>query len=162
MKPKTFVPGEKVWYRRPENSGGPVDSRWLGPAVVISREGEYSYQIEVKPNRYMSAHRTFLKPHFDDEFSGTPLPLFYHRRTVLDDQMQPDEYIVEKILRHRTKPDGTHEFLTHWRGYPVEESTWEPPNHFFHRYSSDFVAYCRRHNMYQDVLRYLQDKPHTE
>jgi hypothetical protein len=31
-------------------------------------------------------------------------------------------------------------FLTKWKGY--EGLTWEPVNHFFHRYSSDFIEYC--------------------
>ena len=55
--PKPFAPGDKAWYRRPENSGGTLDSRWLGPVEIISLEGEYSYVIRVKPNMEMKAHR---------------------------------------------------------------------------------------------------------
>ena len=160
--PEAFKPGDKVWYRRPENSGGPVDSRWLGPAMVIVREGEYSYQVEVKPGHIMKAHRTFLKPHVEDKFSGEPLPLFYHRRMVFDDKMQPDEYVVDRILRHRTKKDGSVEFLTRWKGFPKEEATWEPPNHFIHRYSSDFVEYCSDKGIFLELVKFLQDKPHRE
>ena len=54
-----FAPGDKVWYRRPENSGSPEDSRWLGPTVIRSREGESSNTVEVKPGYIMKAHRSF-------------------------------------------------------------------------------------------------------
>ena len=53
--------GSKVWYRRPENSGTKLDSRWLGPALVVAREGAHSYQIEVKPGTFIKTHRSFLK-----------------------------------------------------------------------------------------------------
>ena len=69
---------------------------------------------------------------------------------------------LKKILRHRVKANGTVEFLTQWKGYPIEEATWEPPNHFFHRYSSDFVDYCQKKGMYPEILRLLQNKPHEE
>jgi hypothetical protein len=75
--PEPFAPGDKVWYRRPENSGAPEDSRWLGPCVVKSREGESSYTVEVKPNYVMKAHRSFLKPYVMDIFNGEPVPLFF-------------------------------------------------------------------------------------
>ena len=76
-RPEAFKPGDKVWYRRPENTGGPVDSRWLGPAKIVAREGQDSYVIEIKPEHLMKSHRTFLKPHFEDVYSGQPVPLFF-------------------------------------------------------------------------------------
>ena len=71
-----FIPGDKVWYRRPENTGSPVDSRWLGPAVIKSREGQSSYTVEVKPEFVIKAHRSFLKPFVTDVYNGRPVPLF--------------------------------------------------------------------------------------
>ena len=55
--------GDLVWYKRPENSGEKIDSRWIGPGIVKAREGERSYLIEVKPGVDMTAHRSFLKPY---------------------------------------------------------------------------------------------------
>ena len=40
-----FAPGDKVWYRPPDNTGSPVDSRWLCPAVIKTREGKSSYRV---------------------------------------------------------------------------------------------------------------------
>ena len=42
--------GVKVWYRRPEGTGTKNDTRWVGPAEVLSREGEDSYTISKGPN----------------------------------------------------------------------------------------------------------------
>ena len=53
--------GTKVWYKRPENSGEKLDTRWIGPGIVKDREGDRSYVIEIKPGSEMKAHRSFLK-----------------------------------------------------------------------------------------------------
>ena len=108
----------------------------------------------------MDAARSFLKPFVKDTYNDAPVPLFYHKRTVVDPEAQPDEFIVEEILDHKVDAKGDYSFLTHWRGYPREEATWEPPNHFIHRYATDLVLYCRRNNLSVDILKYLSDKPH--
>lgn len=157
--PKEFVLGQRVWYRRPEGAGEKLDTRWLGPALVTAREGEHSWLIEIKPGVHIKAHQSFLKPFWEDTVYGDPIPLFYHQRTVVDPEAQPDEWVVEKILRHRIGPDGNLEFYTHWRGYSEEDSSWEPVRHFIHRYATDLVKYCREHNLRVDLTRYLRDSP---
>ena len=157
---EVFLAGEKVWYLRPENSGNKLDSRWLGPALVISREGIFSYVVEIKPDYRVKAHVTALKPYKEDVVLGEPTPLFYHRRTVPDPEAAPDEWIVEEILEHRLERDGSYKFLTKWQA--SEERTWEPVGNFFHRYSSDLVAYCQKHGLGLDVIRYLSPVPHAE
>ena len=52
----------------------------------------------------------------------------------------PDEWIFEKILAHRKK-DGKWGFLTKWEGCEEGSETWEPVNHFIHRYSDVFFRY---------------------
>ena len=42
--------GRKVWYKRPEGWGNKLHSRWVGPGVVLLREGESSYKISTGPN----------------------------------------------------------------------------------------------------------------
>lgn len=96
----------------------------------------------------------------EDTYNEAPIPLFFHKRTVVDPEAQPDEYIVEEILNHKVDEKGDIWFLTHWRGYPREEATWEPPNHFIHRYATDMVLYCRRNKIPLDIMKYLSDKPH--
>ena len=159
--PKPLELGDKVWYRRPENTGEKTDSRWLGPARIISRKGEFSYEIQMENDR-MDAHRTFLKEYTDDTTNGNPVQLYYHKRTVRDDEAKPGECIVDRILNHRTNAQGKLEFLTLWQGETMEEATWEPPNSFFHRYGVDLIKYCKSKGIPLDVTIYLQDKPHQD
>ena len=159
---KPFAPGDKVWYRRPENSGGPLDSRWVGPCVVVSREDERGYTIRVKPGKEMAVARSFLKPYVEDKYNKEPVPLYFHRRTVIDEEAHDDEMIVDKILDHKIDAKGDEWYLTQWKGGTPEDATWLKPNAFFHRYNSDFVDYCMSKGISPKVLPYLQRKPTEE
>ena len=105
-KPKHFAPGDKCWYRRPENSWDKLDSMCLGPVEVVTRKGKHSYTILVKPTLEIKAHRSFLKPYAEDTYNRDPIPLFYHRRTVVDENAEPDDFEVEEILDHKIGRNG--------------------------------------------------------
>ena len=130
--------------------------------VIVSRVGKHSYIIRVTPEKEMGAHQSFLKPYNEDTCNKDPMPLFFHRRTIVDAKALPDEYEVEEILDHRITRGGKEEYLTWWKGWPKENASWEPPNHFFHRYSSDFVKYCKRKGLHQGLMKFLRDTPHEE
>ncbi|VDN98154.1 unnamed protein product [Rodentolepis nana] len=42
-----------------------------------------------------------------------------------DSETNPDEYIVEKVLRVRIR-SGVKEYFLKWKGYPDSENSWEP------------------------------------
>ena len=71
-----FEVGQKVWYRRPERSGNKMDTRWIGPGLVLRREGEHSYVLEIKPEVEMSVHVSYLKPYKEDSCLGNPVLYF--------------------------------------------------------------------------------------
>ena len=153
-----FKVGDKVWYRRPEGSGDKLDSRWIGPALITLREGARSYTIEIKPGHNMKVQRSFLKPWIEDTVTGAPTPLHFHKRTVPDVEAGPEEWIVEKVLKHRTK-GGKLEFLTKWEGAEEGEETWEPVGNFIHRYSSEFVKYCQEKGLELNLTKHLSAEP---
>ena len=62
VDPSAQKPGDLVWYRRLAGSGYKLDSRWLGPAAIIEREGERSYVVEVKLGYFIKAPRVMPKP----------------------------------------------------------------------------------------------------
>ena len=157
--PPIFNIGATVWYKRPEGTGGKLDTRWEGPCKVVARTGEHSYEVRVTPDRVVPAHGIFLKHYKEDKFSGTGVPLYFHRRTVPDTQAHPDEFETDKVLAHRIDAEGKYWFKVQWKGLPGEEVTWEPINHFFHRYSSDVVKYCKENDISPDVISYLQSDP---
>ena len=133
--------GDVIWYKRPENSGEKLDSRWIGPGIIKAREGERSYIIEIKPGVEMKAHRSFLKISHEPQVFGRGVPLHFFRRTEKEEETMPDEWKVEKILAHRRR-GGEWEFLTKWVGYSEGEETWEPAKNFIHRISGELIRYC--------------------
>ena len=74
------------------------------------------------------------------------MPLFYHKRTVVDPDLAVDEWIVDKIVDHRTK-NGQLEFKTLWKGFDAKSATWEPVKNFIHRFNSEFLEYCQNKNI---------------
>ena len=156
---EVFTKDQKVWYRRPEGSGDKLDSRWLGPAIVLERVGENSYEIQIAEKRTIRAHASFLKPYIEDVFNGQPKPIFYHQRTVPDAEAAPDEWIVDKILNHRVR-NGETQFLTKWEGYGAEEAVWEPIGNFFQQYNSEAVRYAQEHNLNVNLSNCLSAEPH--
>jgi hypothetical protein len=78
-------------------------------------------------------HRTFLKKSFNKHTLGQVIPLFYHKRTVVDPQMLLEESVVDKILKHRVTPEGKIEFYVKWLGYDEDSAGWEPVRKFFHQ-----------------------------
>lgn len=44
------------------------------------------------------------------------------------EELNPEEYVVEKILQKRIKK-GKIEYFLKWKGYPDSDNTWEPKEH---------------------------------
>ena len=151
-----------VLYYRPEGSGTKLDGRWCGPATVVGREGEYSYLVEIDPGNVQRIHRTFLKVHIPDTFSSTPVERFFHRRTVLDEEAQPGEWNVQKIMGHKLDKDNKWRLLVQWEGCPEKDAQWEPINNFIHRYSAPMVDYCKKHGIVLNLLDYLSPTAHVD
>ena len=108
---------------------------------------EHSCVLEIKPEVEMFVHVSYLKHYKEDSCLGNPVPLFYHRRTVVDPDAEPDEWLVEKVVKHRVTKSGKFEFLVRWQCYVSEEDTLEPVKKFIHKYSSDLVQYCLHHKL---------------
>jgi hypothetical protein len=69
---------------------------------------------------------------------------------------RPDEWEVEKVLKHRQKPDGSYEFLTRWKGFKPEDDTWEPAKHFLQRVSIDWLRYCKKNKVDFTVMQHMK------
>ena len=151
--------GEWVWMARPRTgvTGHKLNTSWIGPGKVIQRIGKDTYKVQIKPSRIMEVHRDQLKRHIPDVITGKTSKLFHHQLTQPPEEAGMDEWNVEAILAHRRR-NGKWEFLTHWEGWGPEEASWEPVNHFFHRYSYPWVAYCKGKGLFREISGILKDK----
>ncbi len=94
-------------------------AKWIGPLRVEAKVGAVAYRVTLPANLarlHPVFHVSLLKP-----FVGTPPPV---REPVFEAE-EGAELEVERLAAHRISR-GRRQFLVHWKGYPVWESTWEP------------------------------------
>ena len=156
-----FQPGDRVWVLRPKHVGGhKMESWWLGPCQVVQRIGDRSYRVQVKPTVVQDVHQDHLKSVVDSVVSMPLYSLHHYQGVYQDYETTPEEYVVDKIVRHRFHK-GQFQFRVHWKGYDSTEDTWESPSTFIMRYNTDFVDYCKKKNLTQhvDILQELGTHP---
>ena len=147
----TFQVGDHVWYRRPEGSGSKEATRWIGPCVVTGRFGEDSYWIETKPGFSIHTTSRFLKERIEEP-GGIPLPLFYHQRTVVEEEGDVAEGVPEAILEHKVEK-GKLVFKVKWEGSPVEEASWEGAESFVPGVNGVWRKYCEANGIKIDLIK---------
>ena len=103
--------------------------KYIGPYAVKRVISATAYELDLPDT--LRVHPVFhvhlLKPYFDGSAQ------FPARISELRPEPEPDDFndagepqwAVESILRKRRRGRAV-EYLVKWRGYPVEESTWEP------------------------------------
>ena len=148
-----------VWVVRPKTgvTGHKLGTSWIGPGRIVIRIGKDTYRVQIRPNRCLEVHRDQMKRYVPDTIAGNSYGLFHHQLTEQPEEAGLDEWNVEAILGHR-KRNGKWEFLTQWEGWGPEEASWEPVNHFFHRYSYPWVDYCRGKGLFREVTEVLRAK----
>ena len=120
-------------------------SWWTGPHAVITRSGVDTYDVDVgnKTRRY---HAAQIKQHIA-ALEGPSWPLHYKKLTPDDAPAEEDQWIVERILRHRRRRDGSLEFLTRWEGYGAEGDQWEPAASFLPVVNTIWLDYLKDNNI---------------
>ena len=139
--------GAKVWYGRPEGTGTKNDTRWIGPAEVLSREGEDSYTISMGPNSDITAHRTYLKEHWEDTCNDRPVPMFWHKRTVKFPMERSTRPRIKRILGHVVDENGNVYFTVHKEGEDVLSAEELPVKDFVCPETQQLVKYCRENRL---------------
>ena len=99
----------------------------MGPAQVIKRKGENSYQVRVKPGWDLDVHVDQVKPYISDDISSKGVNFHFQIGTPqLPWESFPE---IERIRAHRVV-EGHWELLTHWKGTSEADDVWEPLNAF--------------------------------
>ena len=96
--------------------------RWVGPFVVARVVSPVAYRLDlpqgwkIHPTFHISNLKRYLRSEeFVWEVEPPPLEL-------VEGML---EYEVESILRHKGK-GARRRYLVLWKGYPLDEATWEP------------------------------------
>ena len=83
--------------------------------------GPYRITAKLDNGRYVLSD--LENNRISEEFDAHNLRIY---RTWVDaEELQPDEYLVERIIGHRDDR-GARELRVKWRGYPSSKATWEP------------------------------------
>jgi hypothetical protein len=145
--PPPLAVGAKVWYRpEPQPGTDKLAPKWKR-GVVLARVSHHGYVVELGPDKRQEAYRDQLKPHTEDVYNTSPLPLFYFSGKASPVAVGPDDYDVDKILNHQVnKKTGELEFLVRWKDWDPSDLKWEPWSQFFH-INDEVVSYCAENNI---------------
>ena len=155
---KPLTSDKVVWYKRPPGTGGKLDSRWLGPCVVVGREGEYSYVVQTGQNSFIKAHRTSLKEYWEDTHAEICKHMYFHKRTVPSPREISTQLRVKRILHHVENEDGSLSSLTQREGEDEALAEYLPPEDFLSEEGQTFVQYCKENGL-QEALGIFSSEP---
>lgn len=121
--------GDKVWLEgkdlQTDRPSKKLDDRRYGPYKITKIIGPNTYQLHLPPS--MKIHPVFhtvkLRPFTEDSVGRRPPT---RPEPVIKNGFE--EYEPEGIRDSRLYR-GKLQYLVKWKGYPIEESTWEPATH---------------------------------
>ena len=109
--PPQYAVGDRV-ARRLYDNANKLEYTYAGPYRVDAVLGNGRYKLTDLENN-----------HTVSEFDSSNLRPY--RCHVDADELRPDEYIVDDVLKRRLV-SGRRQYLVKWRGYPRDQATWEP------------------------------------
>jgi hypothetical protein len=123
----SYQVGDMVWLDgrdiKTDRPSKKLDDKRYGPFKIVKVIGPNAYQLQLPPS--MRVHPVFntvkLRPFFKDTISGRNPPLRPPPIIKGDNPEWEVEYIKDSRLQR-----GKLQYLVKWKGYPQEESTWEP------------------------------------
>src|SRR5215470_2630708 len=141
----SYKEGDLVWLDGKNlNTDRPskkLEDKRYGPFKVLKVIGPNAYKLKLPAN--WKIHPVFntvkLRPYKPDTLDRSvantrPLP------TIIDNE---PEYAIEYLLDSRLYK-GKLQYLVKWKGYPKEESTWEPVSEL-HRAGREIEDFHRKH-----------------
>ena len=134
FKPGSFV---KLKLDQPKHFTQPV---WTGPYLVTSSSPHFATIV--------SPTFKLIHTHIDKLAAYNPPSAFVFGQSNSSSTppAQLDRlYEVESILDHRIDDNGNILYLTKWAGFPIFESTYEPPQNFTKL--TELHSYNRKHGL---------------
>ena len=134
-----FEPGARVLLSTENLRAGMAGTpkllpRFIGPYTVKRVVSPTAYELELPSSMHIHSvfHVHLLKPYIDgQEILPERVPVHPRPTPAVQEEGEEPEWEVESVLDMRRR--GTHvEYLVKWRGYPLEEASWEPKSHLTH------------------------------
>jgi hypothetical protein len=100
-----------------------LDKKFEGPFRITEVINPQAYRLDLPKgiNIHNAFHMSLLEPYqASKRFPAKKEPIW---NTL--DLGEPDIYEVEKILTERRNQEGLWEYKIKWKGYPMEDCTWE-------------------------------------
>ena len=126
----TFEIGDKVMLSTknlnlPATVSRKLSPKWIGPFTIKARKHKDAFELNLqgKFKFHPVFHVNLLKPYLDNDDTEFPESRQVPPEPVIIEDQQ--EFEVEAILGKRTY-HGSTQYLVQWKGYPFEDSTWEP------------------------------------
>jgi hypothetical protein len=125
-----FTEGQKVWlnvknFARPEGLTTKFMAKFAGPFRIVKRVFDDVYKLELP--KEIKVHPTFhvslLKPYFEDTLRPERQQVLRPQPELVGEHM---EFEVEAILNSKNTRKRGKQYLVKWKGYGVNEATWEP------------------------------------
>jgi hypothetical protein len=125
-----------------------LSPKWIGPYKILRQIHHNSFELDLPKTFKIHPvfHASLLKPYqtndneeFPNCYQEPPPPV------VIDDE---EEFEAEKIIDECTYY-GKKQYLVKWKGYTMENSTWEPEAHL--KNSPDLVKDFQDHAMPRQI-----------
>ena len=120
--------GDKVYLLqrniRTDRPAKKLDHTKLGPFRIKKTLGPDVYKLELPKSMKIHPvfHITVLEPAHPSIPVATQVP-------ILETNDNDKEYVVEKVLQSQLV-DGRLQYLVKWKGYSMDNNTWEPASQF--------------------------------
>ena len=126
---------------------------WYVPRVIVWKVGQDVYAVRVGDNKILDRDHTQLRPRAPDP-SGRPVTFEFTAGDVdSEEEGEDDDFTAEKILTDKPDPGtpGGRFFEVCWKGFAASRESLEPPSSFVPRYTTIWMDYLRKKNIYLDV-----------
>jgi Chromo (CHRromatin Organisation MOdifier) domain len=122
VRSPNFQVGDYVLVAKHRKSGTiKLQVKWKGPRRVASVESDYVFVVDnLLTKELKAAHATRLRFYKDKELNVTA------ELAQAAEHNDHQFYVVSKLLDARyNEQEMFHELFVAWRGFPIEEATWE-------------------------------------
>jgi len=134
-----YQPGNTVWVRVRAKDKHKLEPQWMGPCEILKQVYGGRYTVQTAHGA-QDDHMDSFKP-YCPELTGKSIPFLYYRPSQVPED---DQWVVEKILKHRTQDDRT-QWLVKWQGN--DKPTWKVAEQFVGYTQEDWREYNLDHDI---------------